>query len=346
MDNKQPSDSYDDQRMERHRAMTSPASIVAKAVLEACGSPIRTKTRITEGFSNEVYAVTATNGQRVVVRIHWYGSPGHGGSHFEPERWALAQCARIGLPTPQILLLKSDESTDPPRSICVETHLYGTTLHSLLKQGHLDAGQARPIVAEAGTLLARLHTLPAHGFGRIDGRGVGVAPGWEAYVHRTPVAQPHRAARNVGIDPTEVDDARHLLYSHRDLWQDLAPRLLHGDYSPQHILVREGRVRGIIDPEFPQSGDPAMDLAYWGYWGAFHGTSLPLPWLLEGYRRHTPVDAAFEMRIAACRLQLTLDTLSYHGIQDRESAPMRAFLRACFRRDLQAMRQYAAQGEQ
>ncbi|MBN1579434.1 MAG: phosphotransferase [Anaerolineae bacterium] len=339
-DDKQPTNTYNSQQMERHRAMTSPESIVADAVLEACNSPIRAKTRITEGFSNEVYAVTTADGQRVVVRIHWYGSLEQTGSHFEPERWALVQCARIGLPTPWILLLKTDDSTELPRSICVETYLDGTTLHSLVKNNHLDVEQAHPIVVEAGTLLARLHTVPAQGFGRIDGRGVGAAPDWEVMLNRIPIAQLRRAARNVGIDSAEVDDARDLLYGCRDLWHDLAPRLLHGDYSPQHILVRDGRVSGMIDLEFPQSGDPAMDLAYWGYWSAFHCTSFPLSWLLEGYRQHAPVDVSLERRIVACRLQHTLDTLGYHGIEDCESASMRSFLRTCFHRDMQALRQY------
>ena len=330
--------SYDDQRMERHRAMTSPDEVVAHAVLEACGSSLSTKTRITEGFSNEVYAVTTEDGQRVIVRIHWHGSP-----HFEAERWALARCAEMRLPAPRVLLLRADASTEPPHDICVETYIEGKTLNALIKAGELSVAGARPILVQTGRLLARLHTVPATGFGRIDGQGVGEAPSWEAYVSQIPTDRLEQAARNVGIAPHEVLEARRLLHEHLAIWQNLSLRLLHGDLSPQHIMVWQGQVSGLIDFEFPQSGDPAMDLASWGYWSPFHGTAFPLEWLLEGYREHTTIDAAFALRIAGGRLQLTLEKLSYHGIQDRESPSMCAFLRDSFGRDLRAMREHCIQ---
>ena len=57
-------------RSERIRAMTSPHHVIDDDVLEACGGyPIVARTRITEGFSNEVYALTTAEGQRVGVRI-------------------------------------------------------------------------------------------------------------------------------------------------------------------------------------------------------------------------------------------------------------------------------------
>ncbi|GCE15518.1 hypothetical protein [Tengunoibacter tsumagoiensis] len=39
------------QRLERIRMMTSPPSLIESAVLKACGSPLQTLTRITDGFS-------------------------------------------------------------------------------------------------------------------------------------------------------------------------------------------------------------------------------------------------------------------------------------------------------
>src|SRR5919199_4034373 len=88
-------------RQERVRAMTSPDAFIAAMVERASGSPPRTKTRITEGFSNEVYAVETADGRQFIVRIHWYQQA----PHFEAERWALARCADVGLPAPRLLLL-------------------------------------------------------------------------------------------------------------------------------------------------------------------------------------------------------------------------------------------------
>ena len=47
-----------------------------------------------------------------------------------------------------------------------------------------------------------------------------------------------------------------------------APRLIHGDLGPQHILVVGGRVTGIIDWGDCGVGDPALDLAWTGYGAA------------------------------------------------------------------------------
>jgi aminoglycoside phosphotransferase (APT) family kinase protein len=328
--------SYDNLRTERHRAMTSPDEVIDDAVWQACGSRLCTKDRITEGFSNEVYAATTEDGRRVVVRIHWHGSP-----HFEAEQWALNRCAEIGLPAPRFLRLQSDPSTTTPHDICVETYLSGRSLHSLVADGEMDVAGARPILIETGSILAQLHTIPATGFGRIDGRGIAESKSWQAYVDQIPIERLQQAAQNVGVAPSEISEARRLLHDHRAIWQDWSPRLLHGDLSPQHIMVWKKNVSGLIDFEYPQSGDPAMDLAYWGYWSPFQGTAFPLDWLLEGYQRHTPIDEPFELRIAACRLQMSLEKLSYHGIQDRESPAMCAFLRNSFARDLAALRPFS-----
>jgi aminoglycoside phosphotransferase (APT) family kinase protein len=46
------------------------------------------------------------------------------------------------------------------------------------------------------------------------------------------------------------------------------PALVHGDLGPEHVLVREGRVAGVIDWSDARVGDPALDFAW-----CLHGTS-------------------------------------------------------------------------
>ncbi len=71
----------------RVRAITSAHEVIATAVAEACGSPLASKRRITEGYSNEVYGASTTHGQEVIVRIHWWSAA----PHFQAERWALTR---------------------------------------------------------------------------------------------------------------------------------------------------------------------------------------------------------------------------------------------------------------
>jgi hypothetical protein len=122
------------------------------------------------------------------------------------------------------------------------------------------------------------------------------------------------------------------------LWVAIKPSLLHGDVSVQHLMAHQDHISGMIDFEFPASGDGAMDLAAWGYWDGFHGDSHPLEWLLEGYEQHASLDTTFGVRLPGCRLQLSLDKLAYHGINDPNTPGMREFLQASFQRDLNSMR--------
>jgi aminoglycoside phosphotransferase (APT) family kinase protein len=322
---------YENYRQERIRAMTSPDDLINQIVERAAHSPLANKVRVTEGFSNEVYQATTEDGQRLIVRIHW-DSP-----HFEPETWALKRCEAIDLPAPRILLLEQDLPGDVPRSACVETYLPGRTLHSLLEEQVYLPQDCRTLLIELGALLARLHTIPTRGFGRIDGNGTGAARTWANYLHTQTDQQLLKATENIGIDLDQVRVASRLLADQLPMWEPVQPRLLHGDISLSHVMVDQDHVCGLIDFEFPRSGDPAMDLAYWGCWDAYGGFSLPLEWILAGYRQKAEVEAAFLFRITACRLQLSLELLRYHGIQDANSPGMRAYLQERFQRDLRAM---------
>lgn len=51
---------------------------------------------------------------------------------------------------------------------------------------------------------------------------------------------------------------------------DFDPVLVHGDLGPEHVLVRDGRVAGVIDWSDARVGDPALDFAW-----CLHGTSEP-----------------------------------------------------------------------
>jgi aminoglycoside phosphotransferase (APT) family kinase protein len=314
-------------RADRVRAMTSSDAFIAAVVDEACGAPVRTRVRITEGFSNEVYAIDTTAGQQVIVRIHWYQRT----PHFEAERWALDRCAAIGLPVPRLLLLRHLPVGNELHSVCVETRLPGQTLYSLLMTGALRPAEAQPVLTEVGQLLARLHTMPAAGFGRIDATGTGTAS--DARYEATP--EMWQATATLGLARAAVAEAIQLLQEAEEFRHAPAPRLLHGDISPQQILVDAGTVGGLIDFEFPESGDPAAELAYWDF---FQRERLPVRWLLAGYAREQPTTPAFARRLALWRLRLGLDKASYHAVRDDQDPILLAYIRQSILLDLAALR--------
>jgi aminoglycoside phosphotransferase (APT) family kinase protein len=324
-------------RLERIRMMTSPAWVITDAVTEACGSPPQTVSRVIEGFSNEVYAVRTIAGQEVMVRIHWWSSP-----YFEEECWALEQCRLLGLSTPQILLLRHHRSGETPRSICVETRLPGQTLSRLLASGRLSVTASSPLIIAAGALLAQVHTISTSGWGRITAEGKGQTAQWSDQVNSI-MPDAAQAASRLGLAQRDVMEASRLLQAYASLIAQVPPRLLHGDFSPQQIVVSEGHVSGLIDFEFPRSGDPAWEFAYWDFYTGnqpFRGTRVPTQWLLEGYRQTGSLDATIDLRIAVWRLALSLELLAYHGIRDDQEPDFLTFLSRRFRYHLGELRAF------
>lgn len=299
-----------DWKLERIQMMTSPPSVITSAVTEACGSPPQTITRITEGFSNEVYAVTTIDGQQIVVRIHWWTN-----RYFEEEKWALDQCETLHIPTPHMLLLRHSGSGKEARSICVETRLSGQTLHSLVERGQLNIADTYPYVKAAGALLAQVHSIPTTGWGRINAKGVGTLPHWSDLLSPSIIEGAYQAAQKLDIAQQEITEAIHLFHAHTTLFEAITPCLLHGDFSPQQILVGAGQITGFIDFEFPRSGDPAWDFAYWDYFTGrqpFRGSRFPTQWLLEEYRQLLVSAITFDLRIVLWQLELGLELLAYH----------------------------------
>lgn len=52
------------------------------------------------------------------------------------------------------------------------------------------------------------------------------------------------------------------LFSDAESLVDFKPALLHADLGPEHLLVRDGRLAGVIDWADARLGDPALDYAW------------------------------------------------------------------------------------
>jgi aminoglycoside phosphotransferase (APT) family kinase protein len=52
------------------------------------------------------------------------------------------------------------------------------------------------------------------------------------------------------------------LFSDAESLVDFKPALLHADLGPEHLLVRDGRLAGVIDWADARVGDPALDYAW------------------------------------------------------------------------------------
>lgn len=114
----------------------------------------------------------------------------------------------------------------------------------------------------------------------------------------------------VGLLPATIEKAFFIQRKHAKILEIKTPYILHGDYSPKHILTDGVRVTGIIDFEDAKGGDPIRDIAWMNF---FYGDSAPLDWFLDGYTNKKILGDGFDTKMSLLRLNLGLDLLSYYG---------------------------------
>jgi aminoglycoside phosphotransferase (APT) family kinase protein len=158
------------------------------------------------------------------------------------ERRALEALATTGLRVASVLayLERSDDVW------LVLERLPGETLEAALA-GTDDRRLREQLFADVGAQLARLHATPIP---------AALAPD-EPFLDRR-LAE---AAHNLAHHPVDGDAAL-LERVRRTRPADAPPRLIHGDFSPDNVLVADGRVTAFIDWSDGGAGDPRMDVAF------------------------------------------------------------------------------------
>jgi aminoglycoside phosphotransferase (APT) family kinase protein len=270
----------------RHAAMQTPVAVIEAQVLAATGGNVASARRLTVGEVNEVYDVLTTTGLPLIVRISHDEDP-----RFAAERWAMDQARAAGVPTPPVLHLAEVTLEDGRMArLCIEQKLPGTALDVLLDDGIWP----ERAIGELGRLLATLHEIRTDGFGYLqpDGRGWPITFASIMLDLIPQAAEVRAAAAHWHIDTRLVDVGLDTLQAARELYSYDDPRLVHGDFSIDHILIEGDRVTGIIDMQECAGGHPASDVAYWI---TISADRVPLDKLLASY----PDGAEFAERNAS-----------------------------------------------
>jgi aminoglycoside phosphotransferase (APT) family kinase protein len=303
-----------------HAQWTTPDAVVNRLVRRASGSAVRTRSRIIGGEGNEVWALTTQAGDDLILRVSR-------ATTFAAEQWATEQARRMGVPVPEILLVE-DAVPVGDRQVAIWLHrrIHGQPLGTLE-----DPHTTRRLTAAAGELLARIHAVSTSRSGPMDAQGRGAFAGFSAYL-----AWDDRAADAAlvnGISRADVDQAAQLLTTYERLWAT-PPQLLHGDWLPEHILVQDDAIAGIIDFGGTRSGDAAYDIAYWQFF--WDTDRYPTTVLLDGYRRAGDPGPRLDLRIHLCRLGLSMRAIAYYTATGRSFPAQHAAQR--FREALAGLR--------
>lgn len=99
------------------------------------------------------------------------------------------------------------------------------------------------------------------------------------------------------------------------LWR-FVPALVHGDLAPEHILVQDARVSGIIEWASAQVGDPAGDLAPL----LAEAPEAAVGALLDGYRAAREVEDEYLLARAVLASELAVLRWLMHGVRTEDEA--------------------------
>ena len=133
----------------------------------------------------------------------------------------------------------------------------------------LDADEPRMLVAlsSVGRFLARLHEVPAGGYGPLslakwrDGGFEGVHASWDEYVFLRLDEHVEACARMGAVSAQEASAIGAAFERDRPLLAGTRSALLHGDPGSHNFIMGDDGVHAVLDWEDALAGDPLFDLA-------------------------------------------------------------------------------------
>ncbi len=260
-----------------------------------------------EGLANEVYFV-ATSRSDLVLKVF----DGETGSWKPHKEAAIQEAMRaVGVPAAETLLIDTSKQVVPFVYSLTE-RMAGDSLSNVLPIS--SVADTSRLYRQLGDYLGRLHSVTFDRFGDVSGQGGNLAvgpardlecdangrlpgpfPTWQA-MHREIVATRLSLLRATDFADL-VPRTKAFFRANESLLDiDAVPRLLHLDLHPGNILVRDGRIAGILDVEEAIAGHNEYDLMRTEL-GNFRGQDPAYERAFMGaYTAHVALDAGHPER--------------------------------------------------
>lgn len=296
-----------------HKSSTDD-QFISVVIKEATGKTIKSKRRIIAGEVSEVYDVTLDNDQHVIIRINRGDQP-----TYYQEKWAIAQCKKIGIPVPEILLIKSTKEENGFLSICVMEKIDGEPLErGAINFLEWDEKRRHKIIAQSGEVLAKIHSIKVNGYGSLDGEGNGKFDTFKSLMSHNldKVEDMMKIAKDISVPDKLMEKAFFILEKENKKF-DLPSVLTHSDYNVKHIMVdKEDTIVGIIDWGDVQGHSLERDFASWYYW---FDEYIPTKWLIEGYSDKKVFEGDFEEIVHWYKIDQGLEIMHWYYLQKYEN---------------------------
>jgi aminoglycoside phosphotransferase (APT) family kinase protein len=282
----------------------SAADIERRAAAFLAGRRVSDVRLLESGRCNSNYRFRAGDGD-LVIRLHARGDP----AAPRRERAAMALVSAL-VPVPGVLA-----SGD---GWAIGRFLPGTPLDRAITPGAVTAA-ARTLAAVASVRFATAGDFDD------DGRVVPWDFGGDGDAGDDFTAMCLARPRLREALGDLVERVRDVLAREKLLFDEMAadPRLVHGDFRPDNILVEGDRVTGLLDWEFSHAGSPYMDLGnLMRHLGSVHAASVERGLRDGGF----DVPADWMRRAALTDLSAQLEFVASDDVRDE------AFRRACVER--------------
>ena len=287
-----------------HARLATPDEIVLAALAEVSRAKVEHRRHIAEGEANEVHGFRLADGLEVIMRIARRTARG-----FEAERWAIDACRQEGVPVPEVLLIKQVASDNGPIDICIQRRIEGELLSNCLD---LPQEALHVLIAEAGDILSRVQRLRTKGLGYLNGAGEGPFASLDELMADFFKEEPAyiELAERHDLDPGLIRRAFALIARGVREAAPVRVSLTHNDFYPKHLLVKDGRVTGLIDFGEVSSEPSVNECAKWDY---LMGGVLPVAWLREVYADKSLFDESYDRLFPALRLMMGLCLFAWYA---------------------------------
>ena len=211
-------------------------STLADSLAAALGGPVRDLKRLSAGAHRETWAFVSPDGRECVAQR----MPSSDGVHaeLETEIAILGAAADAGVPVARVLARLDD-------GFVVE-HVRGESLPQRIMRDDRYAAARSTLATQAGTILARLHEIPA-----------GAIPG---LTRQDPIDRCYEVLDRLKASSPAFE----LVLRRLDLTrpEPRHPTVVHGDFRLGNMLIDERGIAAVLDWELVHLGDPLEDLGY------------------------------------------------------------------------------------
>ncbi|OIN89213.1 hypothetical protein COX59_00490 [Candidatus Beckwithbacteria bacterium CG_4_10_14_0_2_um_filter_47_25] len=306
---------YDEYLANLHSKQITSEEVIKSVVKEGTGKNVISKKKIIAGEINEVYEINLEDKTQVVLRISRNGPP-----DFQQEKWAAGQCKKVGVPVPEIILIKYLRVENQELAFCLMEKIDGEPLErGKIDFDKLPLEQRKNYINQAGEILSKIHSISAEGFGGIIGDG---KPQFETSDELildmlSKREEYEKTAREENLDIKLIPKAMKIIQNFKEVYKKKKPCLNHGDYGHKHFMVKNGKIVGILDFGSIRSDTPEYDFSCFDYW---FGHYIPIKWLKEGYQNKSLFNAGFEDFLYFIRISKGLEIFEWYHKQGYKEA--------------------------